>query len=378
MHRNESHQRPTDRCPWPTERGSYSGILVQFGQARAGLLRDALITGDPLADAVVEEIHADGRAIRAQLGDGVRDGLASVADPYPAVIALLTSTETLPSYATDWVLDEAPLPFFSMLAAAHIVSLSAGAIIRVYQSPSIAKVLTTTGRLVDGADRRIRETGKWMSTVMLPGSLAQGRRVTSPPSRCACSTPTCAISPVPAGSMRAPFGAPINQVDLARTWMDFTVTSISAEEKMGPGLTMRETADMYRYWWVEAHLLGVDTRLVEGISTNEEARRVDDLFQAVTGPLIAEASALATATLNSIADLLYEAINVPTSLGSAGLYNLARRFHPCQISDELGIAENAMVGKTLELAISRIRAHRAGLPRQTRHAPTLMRIGERS
>src|SRR5207245_10156667 len=63
----------------------------------------------------------------------------------------------------------------AMPAAVHLISLSAGALIRVYESPSIAAVLATTGRLVDGADRRIRETGKWVATAMLPGSLRVGQ-----------------------------------------------------------------------------------------------------------------------------------------------------------------------------------------------------------
>ena len=86
-----------------------------------------------------------------------------------------------------------------------------------------------------------------------------------------------------------------NQVDLARTWMDFTVTSLRAEEAMGFGLTTSETATLYRYWWLLGHLLGIDARLIAGISTNDQARRVDWLLQAVTGPLIPESAVLATA-----------------------------------------------------------------------------------
>ncbi|MDT5296778.1 MAG: hypothetical protein QOG79_20, partial [Mycobacterium sp.] len=61
---------------WPTERGRYSGVLLQFGQSRADLLGVALTTGDPLADAVVEEMHAGGRDVRHQLDSGIRQGLA--------------------------------------------------------------------------------------------------------------------------------------------------------------------------------------------------------------------------------------------------------------------------------------------------------------
>jgi hypothetical protein len=346
---------------WPTRRSVESGIVLQFGRARADLIGHALRTGDPLADAVVAAIHDGGRTVRVQLEQGLREGLASIDDPHPAVAALLTSTEAYPAYATDELIDRGSLPFFSMPRAVHMVSLSAGALIRVYQSPSIADVLTTTGRLIDGADRRIRETGKWVSTTMLPGSLRRGE---------AGYVGTIQVRMLHAhmrhlartrGFDESAYGAPINQVDLARTWMDFTITSFTAEEIMGLGLTTGETADLFRYWWLVGHLLGIEPELIEGIQTIDQARRVDDMFQAVTGPLIPEASALAEATLNSISDLLHEALNVPRSLGAEGLHNLARRFHPTQVSDELGLRQNAVAGRVIDVAIGRIRAYRAGL-----------------
>jgi hypothetical protein len=351
----------TPTAPWPTERGRYSGVVLQFGQARAEILRRALVTGDPLADAVAEAIHVDGRRVHTQLQDGLAHGRASLPDPHPAVAALLTHTETLPDYATDELLDEYPLPFFTMPAAAHIVSLSAGALIRVYESPSIAQVLTTTGRLIEGADRRIQETGKWVNTVMLPGGLRPGgqgyvatiqvRMLHAHMRRVARSR----------GFDEVAYGAPINQVDYARTWIDFTLTSLEAEEKMGLGLTSAETARIYRYWWLVAHLLGIEPELVEGIQSNEQAARADELFQAVTGPIIGEGAALAEHTLRSISGTLQEALNVPPTLGAAGLHSLARRFHPRSVADELRIRENAVADRAIGAAISRIRAYRAKL-----------------
>jgi hypothetical protein len=47
---------------WPSARGRRSSIAAQFGEDRAELLCWALTTADPLADAVVEEIHERGRA----------------------------------------------------------------------------------------------------------------------------------------------------------------------------------------------------------------------------------------------------------------------------------------------------------------------------
>ena len=352
-----------DITTWPTERGRRNGLVAQFGTTRTDLLHRALVSGDHLADAVVEAIHDDGRQVNDQLRRGLREGLASLDDAHDAVAALLRSTEQLPDYATDDLLDTGSLPFFSMPNAAHIVSLSAGALIRVYESPSIADVLASTGRLIEGADRRLQETGRWVSTVMLPGSLRPGAdgyvatvqvRMLHAHMRHLARTREFDESA---------YGAPINQVDLARTWMDFTLTSLLAEEKMGLGLSSAETASIYRYWWVIAHLLGIDSELVEGIQSNEQAQRIDDMLQAVTGPLSPQSAELAAATLSSISGLLHEAINVPRSLGAIGLHSLARRFHDDAIADELGIRHSAVADRALDTAISRIRSYRAKLRR---------------
>lgn len=299
--------------------------------------------------------------MRVQLDAGIRGGLSSVTRPHPTVTALLTSTESLPTYASDELIDTGSMPFFTMPGPVHIISLSAGALIRVYSSPSIAQVLTTTGRLVEGAERRIRDTGSWVSTVMLPGSLRPGG-----PGYVA----TLQVRMLHAHMRHlartrdfdeAAHGTPINQVDLARTWMDFTVTMLDAEEEMGFGLTSVETARLYRYWWVLAHLLGIDPALVEGIQSNAQAHRVDELFQSVTGPLIPESSVLAEATLDAIADLLHEVLGVPESLGVTGLHSLTRRFHPASVADELGIRDSGVARAALTAGIGRVRARRAGL-----------------
>jgi hypothetical protein len=154
------------------------------------------------------------------------------------------------------------------------------------------------------------------------------------------------------------YGAPINQVDLARTWMDFTVTSFQAEESMGFGLTTTEAATLYRYWWLVGRLLGIDARLIEGIASNEQAHRVDELLQAVTGPLIPESATLAAATIGSITDELHDALKLPESIGSKALSALARRFHGDAIADELQIESSGAADAIISRATSVIRSHR--------------------
>jgi hypothetical protein len=343
---------------WPHARGTRSSLIAQFGADRADLAGWALTTGDPLADAVVADIH-DGRPqARQAVQLGIRHGLDSLVDPPDSVAAFLTDTERLPDHADGDLLDHGSAPFFTMPPAVHLISLSAGALIRVYESPSIAAVLTTTGRLVDGADGRIRETGKWVATAMLPGSLRVGQPGYEATLRVRMLHANMRRLVRSRGFDEPAYGTPINQVDLARTWMDFTVTSLQAEESMGFGLTTSETATLYRYWWLLGHLLGIDARLIAGISTNEQARRVDELLQAVTGPLIPESAALAAATLGSITGELHDALKLPESIGSRALSALARRFHGDAIADELQIERSAAADVVISRAISVIRSHR--------------------
>jgi hypothetical protein len=362
----EPEARPSEHA-WPHARAPRSTLIAEFGADRANLAGWALTTGDPLADAVVADIHAGQPQAGQAVQLGIRNGLDSLVDPPDSVVALLTETERLPDYADAELLDHGSAPFFTMPPAVHLISLSAGALIRVYESPSIAEVLATTGRLLDGADRRIRETGKWVATAMLPGSL----RVGGPGYEA-----TLQVRMLHANMRRlvrsrgfdeCAYGTPINQVDLARTWMDFTVTSLQAEESMGFDLTTREASTLYRYWWLLGHLLGIDARMIEGIATNEEASRVNDLLQAVTGPLIPESATLAAATIESIAGELHDALNVPKPIGSKALSALARRFHGDAIADELQIESSRAADAVISCAISVIRARRLKARQDAEH-----------
>ncbi|MFF4594031.1 oxygenase MpaB family protein [Amycolatopsis sp. NPDC001319] len=348
---------------WPTTRSRRSSIVAQFGEARADLVGWALTTGDPLADAVVDEIHEHGRAVNLALTEGLGHGLASLTDPPPAVAALLRETETLPDYVDDALLDEASLPHFSSPAPVHILSLSAGSLVHVYESPSISKVLATTGKLIEGAPRRLAETGKWIATALLPGALRRGN-----PGYVA----TIQVRMLHAHMRRlarnrgydeAADGVPINQIDLARTWMDFTLTSYTAEQAMGFGCTSNELASLYRYWWYVGHLLGVSPRLVEGISSHDDARRVADLLQAVTGPAIPESSELAFATCRAIAGQLNDVLSLPRGMGLQAMYALTRRFHGHAVADELGLPHAFAADRLLTPAISAIRLRRTKLRR---------------
>jgi hypothetical protein len=61
--------------------------------------------------------------------------------------------------------------------------------------------------------------------------------------------------------------------------MDFTVTSLRAEESIGFGLATSETAALYRCWWLLGHLLGIDARDAEQWQRHRQKYRAESPAQ---------------------------------------------------------------------------------------------------
>lgn len=81
-HMSHSDSTETPGQAWSPQRSSREAIQSQFGASRAELALWALTTGDPLADAVVKEIHHGGYDVRTALSNGMRFGFASLSsDP---------------------------------------------------------------------------------------------------------------------------------------------------------------------------------------------------------------------------------------------------------------------------------------------------------
>jgi hypothetical protein len=310
----------------------------------------------------VEEIHGEhGPDRRRELREGMANGVASLKEPNPAIAALLSDAETVPDWVDPDLIEHGPRAFFTTPSAVHLVSLTAGALIRIYMSPTISLVLAATGRLVDQADRRVRETGMWVGHVVLPGGLragSQGYRS------------TLQVRMLHAHMRRMvrlkgfdvkSYGLPINQVDLARTWMDFTLTSMKAETIMGYDLTIAEEREIYVFWNYLAHLLGIDPRLVNGISNNEEAERVDQLIEATTGQALPESVLLAKHTVKTVGEELHKALGLPTGSGEDLMEALARRFHGDRIADALELKRHSIADGFLTPAIALIRDDRRRL-----------------
>ncbi|MYW73217.1 oxygenase MpaB family protein, partial [Pseudonocardia sp. SID8383] len=265
-----------------------------------------------------------GRALTAALQRGIRDGLASVTGPSPALAALLTSAESVPAGTDPAMLDTGIRPMFTAPPAVHTLSLSAGALLRTYGSPSIAVLLGTTGRLVESAERRLTETGTWLLAATLPGGMRPGSPGYVGTLQVRMLHARMRVLARGRGLDEAVHGTPVNQVDLVRTWLDFTLVSMRAEATIGFGLTPAETTEVYACWQLLAHQLGIDPELVRDVTSHAEAEELDALVTAVTGPPAPESRALAGALIGAVAALLVQPLRLPVPQGRRLLQALAR------------------------------------------------------
>lgn len=351
--------------PWPTARMSHSALAMQFGADRADFMQWALTHGDPPADKLARRIAEGNGDLAAVLDLALRDGLAALDRPDPDLVALLEDVEQAASEVDDGLLEDGAEAFWTMPPAVHVISLSVGSLVRVYESPSIAAVLSGTGRLVDGADARLRQTAKWLGEAMLPGALRVGAPGYIATIGVRMMHAKVRYYAAKGGYDAARYGTSINQVDLARVWIDFTLTSWQAEAALGYTFTSHELDRMYRLWGYIGRLLGIDPRFVSGITTHAAARRMSELLDAVTGPLTTQSAILAQATIDSVAVQLQENTKLPVWLGRSLLRQLTYRFHGHVRASDLKVPPAPLASPVIDAITAIIRARR----RRLRNAP---------
>jgi len=326
------------------------------------LIAESLRTADPLADAVAEEV-ATRPAARAELDAGLRHGAASLTGASAGLLALLEASEAAVRSVDDAVHDRDSLPFFTISLSGHAFDLGAGALIDSYRPPHSAALLVGTGALTERVIERLRETARWVSQVMVPGWLRPGQ-----PGYVATVGIRLVHALVRRGALRrdpSTEHVPVNQLELARTWLDFTYVAMRADAAIGLDLTAAEQHSVYRYWQPVGRLMGVDARLIGDVTDAASARRLllrtDDAF----GPPSQDSRRLTAAALSTISAELPSISVLNESLSRVLITTVARRVHGPALSDALGVPRTGALQAALPPAVAAIRAHR----RLLRHRP---------
>ncbi|WP_051433318.1 oxygenase MpaB family protein [Promicromonospora kroppenstedtii] len=288
-----------------------------------------LKVGDPLADAVIAEFDELGRSARTTLQRGLTEGRATVPDAPPAVDALLAHAETAPGWISPELLDTGDQTSLAVPPHWRGLASAGGSLAHTYSSPAIARLLVGTGRLTSTAPRRLAETGLWVASAILPGGLRRGAPGYVQTVQVRLLHARARASAMSHGWDADRWGIPINQADIARTWLDFTVVPFTFLESVGYRLTPEEQSRLYRYWWYIGHLLGLDEEFFLDVEDHRQAGELLDLLDSTTAPPDENSHALVGALFDAATATLAAAPQSPMDApGWRDLLNaLAGRYH---------------------------------------------------
>ncbi|PQM27753.1 DUF2236 domain-containing protein [Sphingopyxis lindanitolerans] len=324
--------------------------------------------GDPLADAVIDELAAHDATARQNLETGIAAGLPAVAAPLPALRAFLEGCETAASAETA-AMRRGSEAYLSIGATWIALSLGPGSLTHTYSAPSIARVLADTGNLTRMAERRLLETGKWNTASVVPGALLVGA-----PGYVHNLQVRLLHARVRHALLRrgwdGAMGVPINQLELARTWLDFTFVPFSALDRLGIGFTEDELRDLYALWYRIAALLGVAPELYQPVVDQLSGARLLAAIDAQAPPPDDHSRRLTTAMLDAVATLLAPRLRVGRTLSLALARAILRRLHGDTLADQLGVPRTpvalALPAIVVINRLARRRLHRS--PEQRRRA----------
>lgn len=320
-------------------------MTTQAGAVRRpALIERSLHVGDPLADAVIAELDESGSTARGLLSEGLQNGLSSIEAAPPAIAALLREAESVP----DWVdlerLADGETGYLSVEPQWTQIALALGSLLPEYSTPRIAGVLAGTGRLVNITQRRLQETGKWLNSVALPGGLLRGGPGYLDTIQVRLMHSRVRMTQRKHGWDTETLGEPINQVDLVRTWLDFTYSPLRALETLGITFTDEELNDLYRYWQYVAYLLGVDPAFYRNINDHKQAEEWYHAIEAISGEPDENSIALTSATIEVLTQLLAaQTFKTPLPLTEDLVAAFARRILGDDLCDRLGVGASELV-----------------------------------
>jgi hypothetical protein len=219
-----------------------------------------LMQGDALADALIEWMQANGpTASMGQFHRALAGGLAALPEPAPAPLrAFFEHCSRYPAWVEPALLDEGARVFQRFGMTSHYV-LRDVALMGGYQASAFNKTLILTGALNGGTPRRVAETMKWVVSATGSGALQPGAEGH-------CSTLHVRlmhalirrrVSRLPAWNTEE-LGLPINQTDMAATWLGFSVVLLIGVRAMGVPVTRREAHAVMHLWKTICWLMGVD------------------------------------------------------------------------------------------------------------------------
>ncbi len=220
--------------------------------------------GDPLADAVIDELFSDGgvQAMNTLMSGFVANEHPSP-DNLPAPVRnYLLQTAELPDWASQDLI-KAGENLFWRFGPRIILMLTCYSLPFCYLGRNGVPVLAMTNRLFSNSTRRIVETAQMVVDCMSAGGLStpSGRgRLTIQKVRLMHAAIRRLAPGAP--SWKPEYGVPVNQEDLAGTLMAFSYIVLDGLEKLDIELTDQDRMGYLHCWNIIGHLLGVHDDLL--------------------------------------------------------------------------------------------------------------------
>jgi len=299
--------------------------------------------GDPLADAALADYQDAQPEVRALLEHGMRHGLSkSHAMPQSFKQLLLDAEDAASSIARDQ-LDKAMEPYAWIGPSWISIALGPGALAHTYSDPGIAAVLVRTGNLLSQAvSRRLLETQLWKISVIKPGGLAIGGSgyVHTLQVRMLHARVRATLMQQGWRGENGDQATPIDQLQMLRTWLDFTVVPLEALHRIGLEFSERQRHELYAAWRLIGHLLGIAPTILSSVTDHVKAQELLNIVDSHLPKPDQHSRVLTQAMLQAIGNRLAPVLGLPTDISVLLMSSYCRLFHGDDLADRLGVEAN--------------------------------------
>lgn len=277
---------------WPRRLHRAAEAQRRFGELPRRLV-PYFDRSDVLADRVVEALAGLAPSARQSVIEAALDGDFERA---PADLKeLVEQARRVPAWL-DWQRLERANEVFLRPGVLGGLVLGLCSLVHGYAAPAGNKPLAFSGRLKERADRRLAETGKFVTEVTARGGLrpgALGWRLVLHVRLMHAAVRRLLLE---SGRWSMPdWSHPINQHDMLATILLFSCVFIDGVRHFGVHVTEAEADDyQHLFRWV-GELIGVESELLP--TTYHEAKRLADFIHLTQGPPDADSRALVAAML---------------------------------------------------------------------------------
>lgn len=303
-----------------------------------GSLKDQ---GDPLADAVISDYQDASEATRHLLNQGMTQGLVSIPHAPATFRQLLHKAEKNVSDMSAEALSRARAAYWVIDPIWISLSQGPGSLVHTYSDPGIAAVLTATGRLSEsGAARRLLETLIWNISILRPDGLVIGGKGYVRTLQVRLLHARIRSSLIEKGWTVSGGGVPIDQWQMIRTWLDFTVVAFRSLTRVGFEFNHEQHHAILEMWQLVGRLLGIDDRVMSLLKSTQDAEGWLARMDAVAPQPTEQSKSLTRHALNAVGTRLAKAWDIPTDVAILFAESLCRLFHGETLADQLGLSPN--------------------------------------